>query len=174
MSEGTFLHVTAHMFYRKKISKCCSPKAENVPTPTNAYVNLKMTRTRTTSPASSNNPVQGEDNVYHALQSRNEADHLYGAIEGTSTSTPGQVEQTEVTVNPYQTLKRAAGDPDHIYGEIEATTDGSSDIKSPSAVDITVEDSYEIPDVHNAPTGQQYILQAKSKDESYEIPELHI
>ena len=143
------------MFYRKKISKCCSPKADSVPTPTNTYVNLKMTTTRTTSLASSINLVQGEDNVYHALQSRNEADHLYGAIEGTSTSTPGYVQQTDVTVNQYQTLKRATGDPDHTYDEIEATTDRSSDIKSPSAVDITADGSYEIPDAYNAPTGQQ-------------------
>ena len=162
------------MFYRTKISKCCSQRAESAPTPTNTYVNLKMTTTHTTSPALSINPIQGEDNVYHALQSRNEADHLYGAIEGTSTFKPGHVEQTEVTVNPYQTLKRAAGVPDHVYGEIEAATDGSSEIKSTSEVDITADGSYEIPDVHNAPMGQQYILQAKSKDESYENPKLVI
>ena len=164
------------MFYRKKISKCCSPKAESVPTPTNTYVNLKMTRTRTTSPASSINPVQSEDNVYH----RNEADHLYGAIEGTSTSTPGHVELTEVTVNPCQTLKEAAGDPDHTYGEIEAKTDVCLEIKSTSVLHVTADESYEIPDAHNASklldsvSGQQNISQAKHNDESYEVPDLHI
>ena len=166
------------MFYRKKISKCCSPKANSVPTQTNTYVNLNTTRTRTTSPASSSNPVQDEDNVYHALQSRNEADHLYGAIEGASTSTPEHTELTEVTVNPYQTVKRDAGDPEHTYGKIEAKTDVFLEIKFTSAVDMTADESYEIPDAHNASklldsvSGQQNI--SKNNDESYEIPDLHI
>ena len=83
------------------------------------------------------------------------------------------MEQTVDIDNPYQTLKIAACDPDHTYSEIEAKTDASSEKKSASAVDI-IAGSYEIPDAHNAPTGQQYILQAKTKDESYEIPELYI
>ena len=162
------------MFYRKRISKCCSPKPESIPTPTNMYVNLKATRTRTTSPASSSNPVQ-EDKLYHVLQSRNETDHLYRAIEETSTSTSENAKQTE-----YQALKRPTSEPDHTYGKIEAQTDVCSELKSTSAVDVTADESYEIPDVQNASelldsaSGQQNISQAENNDESYEMPELHI
>ena len=87
------------------------------------------------SPALSNNPIQGEDNLNRELQSRNEGDYLYGAIEGTSATTQEYAEQTDRIVRPDQTLKRAAGSSDRTNGEIDETTNAFSEIVSAALVD---------------------------------------